>query len=569
MKRKRGGGSTTTLAKQDAATNSLSIAEDQSTEDEIAVQTPSKRHRKPSTKYEAAVIVKRTPTKPRSTHATPKSQRTIDFDTPTRATDDADNGATPSRATHADRSARRKTSQRLIERTLEDVNSEDEISDSDEDIAQELLDDEEDLEDEGSEAHGRVTANGEGEGDGIVDPETPSKRRRGRPKGRSRKRSPTPPQNLPPHEQYFWQNRAGGNKTSNNTFSSHDLLNHDDYFQQMQNYDDPHQEQRDFLLSLHARSFPQWQWELEQGFNICLYGYGSKRQLLTAYATYLHEKLDTPPKTIVVNGYAPGITIRDVFSIVASTLLPSHLQLPMQPQALLSLIIEALSVQKSPPEIFILFNSIDATSFRRPATQQMLATLAAHQQVSLIVTADTLNFPLLWDTSLRSQFHFLFHDTTTFAPYSAELEVVESVNDLLGRSGRRGIGGKDGVAFVLRSLPSNARSLFRVLVAEQVAASFSFSDEGQDQNGAEMGFDAAGAEGTGHGSGEEGVEYRLLYRKACEELICTNESGFRTLLKEFFDHQMVESRRDALGTERLIVPFRREELEGLLEELVD
>jgi origin recognition complex subunit 2 len=32
---------------------------------------------------------------------------------------------------------------------------------------------------------------------------------------------------------------------------------------------------------------------------------------------------------------------------------------------------------------------------------------------------------------------------------------------------------------------------------------------------------------------------------------------------------MVESERDALGAERLVVPFRREELEMLLEELAE
>jgi len=64
-----------------------------------------------------------------------------------------------------------------------------------------------------------------------------------------------------------------------------------------------------------------------------------------------------------------------------------------------------------------------------------------------------------------------------------------------------------------------------------------------------------------------GVEYRVLYHKAVEEFVCSSEVGFRTLLKEFHDHQMVESRKDGMGTERLWVPFRREELEGLGEEL--
>jgi len=64
------------------------------------------------------------------------------------------------------------------------------------------------------------------------------------------------------------------------------------------------------------------------------------------------------------------------------------------------------------------------------------------------------------------------------------------------------------------------------------------------------------------------IEWRSLYQKAVSQFIATNEMSFRGLLKEFHDHEMVVSRKDAMGTEVLSVPFRREELETLLEELV-
>ena len=119
------------------------------------------------------------------------------------------------------------------------------------------------------------------------------------------------------------------------------------------------------------------------------------------------------------------------------------------------------------------------------------------------------------------------------------------MNELLGRSGRN-VKGKEGVGFVLRSLPENARSLYRVLIAELLAA----MDE----------------EGGGEGGG--GMEYRVLYRKVVEEFICSNEMGFRQLLKEFYDHQMIVSKRDGSGAEFLGVPWRREEMETILEDLV-
>lgn len=145
--------------------------------------------------------------------------------------------------------------------------------------------------------------------------------------------------------------------------------------------------------------------------------------------------------------------------------------------------------------------------------------------------------------------------------------MIDDVNELLGRSGRT-IKGKEGVGFVLRSLPENARNLYRVLVAEVLT----MMAEGEDDAGAGRGEDdnedAAAAGGKTQGGGDFGIGYRVLYQKAVDDFICSSEVAFRTLLKEFHDHQMVVSRRDGLGGEVLSVPFRREELETILEDLV-
>ena len=85
------------------------------------------------------------------------------------------------------------------------------------------------------------------------------------------------------------------------------------------------------------------------------------------------------------------------------------------------------------------------------------------------------------------------------------------------------------------------------------------------------GWDEEGGGGGGGGVGGKeggGVEYKVLYQKVVEEFICSNEMGFRGLLKEFFDHQMVVSRKDGSGGEVLGVPWRREEMEAILEDLV-
>ncbi|KAJ4392836.1 Origin recognition complex subunit 2 [Didymella pomorum] len=500
--------------------------------------------------------------------ATPKSNRKLLFETPTKSADGGTPNGTPTIVRNADRSARRKSNRRILEHAEHGEESDEEAFDEEETLAEEIL------EEEGNavETVEEITQKE------VPVPETPSKRKRGRPKGSGKKKpkSPTPPAELPPHEEYFWQNRPGGLKTSNNTLSAQNLLNHDEYFQAISGYVDRHQPEMDFLLELHSRAFDQWVFELEEGFNVCLYGYGSKRTIMDRFAAHLyHHLLDgasykglkKTPKVAVINGYAAGTTLKELLATIASVTVLSTTKLPNQPALLLDFLLDHLSTSPPSHPIPVIINSIDSPYLRKAPVPAMLARLAAHPSINLICTADTPNFPLMWDVGLKTQYKFLFHDATTFAPYDAEIDVVEIVNELLGRSGRR-VGGRDGVGFVLRSLPENARLLYRILVMEQLALDLVEQglDDDDEVTATPKNKKVAQAKAAAPES-NQGVEYRVLYHKAVQEFVCSSEVGFRTLLKEFHDHQMIESRKDAMGMERLWVPFRQEELEGLAEDL--
>ncbi|KAJ5958568.1 uncharacterized protein N7479_005718 [Penicillium vulpinum] len=460
--------------------------------------------------------------------------------------------ATPSRVKNADRSARKKSARVLFEQ------DEDASWDGSERLAEEILNgDEPDTEKAGQDLAESIEPEGAEEAPekGVKQP----KRRAGRPKGARNKRSPTPEGELPAHERYFFQNRAGPVKTSNATLNKVPLLTHEEYFEKLGQYDDPCKEEKEYLQSLHHRSFPQWAFEFNEGFNICLFGYGSKRKLMDQFAEWIynyHLSATTTPTIVMVNGYTPGISIRSIFATIVTAVMgddaPS--KLGAQPTEVLELLQSALKSHEEP--VTVLINSIDAPPLRRAANQALLARLAATPLIRLLVTADTPNFPVMWDISLRDQLNLVFHDCTTFLPFSAEVDVVEEVNALLGRKGRR-VGGKDGVGFVLKSLPENARNLYRLLLTELIT----LLDDGHQS-------DDESAETAGKAGDETGIEFRLLYQKATEEFVASSEMMFRTLLKEFHDHQMITSRMDASGMEILGVPLSRDEMEGVLEDLV-
>ena len=473
------------------------------------------------------------------------------FSTPSKAPAKDDDQTDGPIIRNADRSARRKSARTLLDRTATNGLSDEDDFEDDDLLARKIWDaDEAESDDQQEDLEDELAAE-------SAVPATPSKRKRGR-----RKRSPTPPLHLPPHEQYFWQNRPGKVKTSNNTLSSLSLLTHEQYHNAITAYSDPHSSSYTFLHTLHSRSFPQWRFELSQSFNICLYGYGSKRNLLTSFASHLHALTPSnPPKILVVNGYTPTLTLRHLLTslaILIYNLTPTTLPpLGTQPREILTTLLSHLTTHPPPHPYHIFINSLDAPPLRRAPTPSLLALLASNPHIHLLATCDTPNFPLLWPTTLLAQYNFLFHDTTTFLPYTPHEipSAIDSVNALLGRSGRS-IKGKEGVGFVLRSLPENARSLYRVLISEILA--------GWDEEG---GGEGGGLGGVGAGGGG-GVEYKVLYQKVVEEFICSNEMGFRGLLKEFFDHQMVVSRKDGSGGEVLGVPWRREEMEAILEDLV-
>ncbi|KAI9149365.1 Origin recognition complex subunit [Paramyrothecium foliicola] len=496
-------------------------------EDEPAVETPQATPRRRG----------RPPKNPRPGD-TPTGRKTgqTNPETPLKA---AKSGFSTPRKQAADRSARKKSARALIDHIASNISDDEDDYDG---LAREIYESSEEDEEDNLRSDGLAQDSGPGS-EAATPSQTP--KRRGRPK---RVKSPTPPRDLPPHEQYFVQNKPGRPKTSDNNLSSLGLLSHEEYFAVLRDHADRHAPDMDNLQSLHAESFPQWAFELLQGFSLCLYGYGSKRALLRSFAKHVHAKTrGQRARFVIVNGYTETTTIREVLGTLGSAVDPTQRIPTSQPSVMAQQVINQLEATDS--SLFLIINSIDAPPLRKPGVQAVLAKLASHPRVNLACSADTPDFPLLWDIGIRSAFNFAFHDATTFVPFTVELDVVDEVHELLGRKAHR-INGREGVAFVLKSLPENAKNLFRLLVSEVLVA----MEEGD-------GGDLAAEE-------SEGVEYRMLYNKAVEEFICSSEVAFRTLLKEFHDHQMITSYKDALGTELLSVPFKKEELEAILEDLM-
>ncbi|KAM5471931.1 Origin recognition complex subunit 2 [Microsporum audouinii] len=508
------------------------------------------------------------------------------FKTPTKG-DRGTPKETPSRIQNADRSAKRKSARILLEpneddiwdgsntlaRQIWDVPSDDNnVTPEDESVAGDEEADKEkapEAKPKGTPKEPPVTPRKRGRPPKVREPgdQTPKTPKTPRTPRKS-ERVATPEGDLPPQEKYFFQTRTGPVQSSNNTMAKSSLFTHEEFFEQFGKYKDPLQEEKDYLLELHERSFPQWNFEMTEGFNVCIYGYGSKRKLVQRYADWLYEHNDQPPLIVIVNGYTPNITIRSILATVATAILgpDDTSKLGVQPNDVLESIRSVLQKNPPPRPIMVLINSIDAPPLRRAQQQSQLARLASIPHINMLATADTPNFLVLWDITLRDQFNFVFHDCTTFSSYNIELNVVDEVHSLLGRRVRR-IGGKQGIGFVLKSLPENTRKLYRLLITEILMMLGDQQLDAEEENEARNEADDH-EENDIRSKNGAAIEWRALFHKASEEFISSSEMMFRTQLKEFYDHQMITSKLDPSGVELLGVPLSREEMESTLEDLV-
>ncbi|ORY85376.1 origin recognition complex subunit 2-domain-containing protein [Leucosporidium creatinivorum] len=255
---------------------------------------------------------------------------------------------------------------------------------------------------------------------------------------------------------------ASPSKTSDNLFSSslpNGPFTLQSYHQALTTYDsNPSlQSQRQALhlnaTTYDAKYFNKWCWELDQGFNILLHGFGSKRDLLNRFAEQARKK----GEVVVVNGFDTQCSLGDVVATLEEIVKaweredemkkgPSRASprkggatpkkgasprkgkgkatttndeddtptasrsLPVLPPSLSALesrirrLLHSLTPHQSPPSprppIYLLLHSLDGPTLRLPKTLSLLALLAAQPGIQVVASVDHLRAAMLFQSSL-------------------------------------------------------------------------------------------------------------------------------------------------------------------------
>nr|XP_021155177.1 origin recognition complex subunit 2 isoform X2 [Columba livia] len=260
------------------------------------------------------------------------------------------------------------------------------------------------------------------------------------------------------------------------------------------------------LNQQHESLFSKWMLHLHWGFNIVLYGLGSKRDLLEKFRTsVLQDSIH-----LVVNGYFPSITVRSILNSITEEVL-DHTGTFHSPLDHLEFIIKRFK-EDSSLELYVLIHNLDSQMLRGERSQQILAQLSSLPNIYLIASIDHINAPLMWDQAKLSLYNWLWYETTTFSPYAEETSYENSL--LVQQSGSLAL---SSLTHVLRSLTPNARGIFRLLARYQL--------EHKDN------------------PSYPGLSFQDFYQQCREAFLVNSDLTLRAQLTEFRDHKLIRTKR--------------------------
>ncbi|XP_043847564.1 origin recognition complex subunit 2 [Dromiciops gliroides] len=282
------------------------------------------------------------------------------------------------------------------------------------------------------------------------------------------------------------------------------------------------------LNEQHEQLFHKWMLQLHLGFNIVLYGLGSKKELLEKFrASMLQDSVH-----VVINGFFPGITVKSILNSITEEIL-DHMGTFRSILDQLEWIINKFKDDSS-LELFLLIHNLDSQMLRGDRSQQILGQLSSLPKIYLIASIDHINAPLMWDHSKQSLYNWLWYETTTYRPYTEETSYENSL--LVQQCGTLAL---SSLTHVFRSLTPNARGIFRLLIKYQL--------ENEDN------------------PSYIGLSFQDFYQQCREAFLVNSDLTLRAQLIEFRDHKLLRTKKGTDGVEYLLIPIDTGTLTDFLE----
>lgn len=150
-----------------------------------------------------------------------------------------------------------------------------------------------------------------------------------------------------------------------------------------------HKNHIDEMRMQNKNLFDKWMCLLHEGFNILLYGLGSKRIILSDF----HKEYLNNFPVIVVNGFFPSLTMKEILESIITEILEID-TVPSNIFEASDIIVEEFKHYPN-LHLYLIIHNIEGEMLRANLKYQaVLATLAAVNNIHLIASIDHINAPL-------------------------------------------------------------------------------------------------------------------------------------------------------------------------------
>lgn len=156
------------------------------------------------------------------------------------------------------------------------------------------------------------------------------------------------------------------------------------------------------LNSDHKSLFNKWITLFEEGYSVLLHGLGSKRNLLQDF----HKKKLSDQHVIVVNGFFPDLTVKDILTSITEEILETSANSSNHHEVVDMIETE---MQEYPDlHVFLMIHNLEGNMLRNERAQNVLSRLASLKNIHLIASIDHINTPMRKSNSLYSLYSRFF-----------------------------------------------------------------------------------------------------------------------------------------------------------------
>ena len=295
------------------------------------------------------------------------------------------------------------------------------------------------------------------------------------------------------------------------------------------------------LFDGYRDQFERWLQLLTEGFNIVLFGLGSKKSLIEEFRTGTLDGEDC----VVVNGFFPSLTTKHILNSLSSDLLEHDGAFSSVVEQVEFVRQEQNSVRRKGRPIYLIVHNIDGPNLRGEKAQGMLTQLVAIPSIHLICSIDHINAPLLWDQQKLSKFNFVWFDATTFLPYSEETRNENSF--MVKQSGALAL---NSLNHVFASLTPNAKDIYLMIAQYQIDSLH--EQEAVDKDSEETAY--------------RGIAFNDLYRRCKGAFLVNSDLTLRAQLIEFRDHKLINVKKGQDGYDYLMIPLNSSTLKEFMDD---